>query len=504
MAKVVLLRPTYIVEGRSEEGIDNHMYLGVLCLGAALRKAGYEVVLIDFQVQADWRDRLGKECRDALYVGISAMSSQIYSGVEAAKIVRETRPEVPIVWGGVHASILPEQTMRSEWCDVAAIGEADETAVELARAYESGRAIDDIGGIAFLRDGRMVMNPKKEIVQDLDTLPMPAYDLYTDEEMEKFIVPSRPDPAAGWMRTMILHSGRGCLFQCTFCINTVLPETNRKHRMKSAARLIEEMEYLGKRYRAEFFVFQDEDFFTRRERVVEFLDLYEKKGLKFHWGTNCRANYFNDKYIDEAFWKRLHRCGATYIGVGVESGSSRMLKKIRKGITPDMVRRTARTAASADLHLICSFIVAMPGEERADIIETLKIIWDIAHIKKKHRYIIGPAVYRPYPGSKMFDEAVEIGLKAPQSLDEWAELALTKWGYLKEEDMPWIRDRDLIFYITELMSFLLVEKTVSRFYYVKLLLRAFFKPITYFRIRTGFWSGLFEIQLFKLIRSFAR
>lgn len=504
MGKVVIFRPPYVVEGRSKESVSQFIYLGVLCIGASLRKAGYDVVLIDGQLHSDWRDRIRREAPGCVYFGISAMVSQVYGGVEGAKIVREIDRNIPIVWGGVHPSILAEETLRSKWCDVAAIGSGDDTAVDIAMAFEKKLSLDGIGGVAYLRDGKFVSNPKGRLPKDLDSLEVPAYDLYTDEEMERFIVPAIPHPTAGSIRAVCLDVGRGCAFQCTFCINTIIPENNRTHRMKSAKRIADEMETLGKRYNAEYFNLGDEDFFSEKPRVMEFLDIYKERGFKYQWATNARANYFRDNYITREFCERLADCGCNHIGIGVESGSMRMLKRMKKGITPELVRRALETIAGTKLHLACSLMVGMPHEEREDIVETLKIMWDIGTIAPNNTYIIGPAIFRPYPGSGMYHEAVALGLKQPQSLEEWADVELSKWGYLKEDSLPWVKDHDLIYYIMEYMSFLFVGKTVSRFYALKLLIRSLMKPVTRWRIKSGVWTGLFEVNIFKLLKKISR
>ena len=102
----------------------------------------------------------------------------------------------------------------------------------------------------------------------------------------------------------------------------------------------------------------------------------------------------------------------------------------------------------------------------------------------------------------MCGDAVGMGLENPGSLEEWGDLPLTKWGYIKPEQIPWIKKTDVFYYVTELLPFLLVGRNVSRFFILKLLMRAFFKPITFFRIKTGFWRGLFELHIFRPLNVF--
>lgn len=500
MKKIVLVRPEYILDSCGDD-ISVNIHMGILYIGAVLREAGYSVRLIDALIHKDWRERLNTEAKDALFVGITATTSQVRQGAEAAEIVRKIGKDIPVVWGGVHATILTRQTVENQLCDVAVIGEGEKSSVELAKAFENDLPLDGIEGIAFNREGDFHMNSKSKTITDLDDLPVNIYDFYTDEEMENFIVPTTPRVGSGFKRTFELFCGRGCRFKCTFCINTILPETNQLHRSKSAKRIIEEMELFGERYNIENFWLQDEDFFSDKNKVVEFLDLYEKKGLKYTWLTNTRASYFRDDYMNKEFCDRLTRCGGISFRLGMESGSARILKKIKKGITPETVRNATRILSKTNLEMGYALFIGMPGEERKDIADTIKLMWDISHIAPKNHYFAGPGFYRPYPGTKMFEEAVELGFKTPTSFEEWRNLDLSTIGYITEKELPWIKDNmDIYSYILEVLPILIIDLTSARFYYVMLLLRIILKPIAFIRIKTGFWRLLFEPHFLRFLK----
>jgi len=134
----------------------------LLCIAAPLQKAGYQVKIIDQRTDADWCIRLTEYLeKNPICVGISSMTgTQIYFGIEAAKIVRKlTNGKIPIIWGGPHPSIIPEQTLQSEYADMVCVGEGDETFKELVNAFAKKRPLSEVLGIAFKDGGKIIINP---------------------------------------------------------------------------------------------------------------------------------------------------------------------------------------------------------------------------------------------------------------------------------------------------------------------------------------------------------
>ncbi|MFC2173161.1 B12-binding domain-containing radical SAM protein [Acidobacteriota bacterium] len=498
MSKVVLVRPSYLDTKAYTPG-SLTIHLGILGVGSALRDAGYDVILIDTMVHDDWSERLRREAKGALYVGITAMTGQVNSGIEAARIVREIAPGTPVVWGGAHVSIFPEQAVESRWCDVAVIGEGEKTAVQLAECFGNGAELKNVEGIAFRSNEGVVKTPKTDAIEDLDTLSYPAYDLYSAEDLERLITePLTYDLKKEW-RTFYLQCGRGCRFKCTFCINTVLPENHCRYRTKSAARIIEEMVFFGETYGIKEFFLQDEDFFTEKEKVLEFLDLYEQKKLSYRWHANGRANYFTDSYINRKFCERLDRCGMASLGVGFESGSERMLRRMKKGITPEMMRKTARTISGSGIELFIGFMVGMPGEKREDMLETIKSVWEITYLAPGNYFFCGPATYRPYPGVKMFEEAVEMGFKPPATLEGWGGFSMNKWGYMIQDEIPWVEDTKIFNFVAKFLPSLIFPRHI-RFYPIKAVFRALYAPVLNFRIRRNYWKNLLELKIYLALK----
>lgn len=153
----------------------------VLAVASPLVEAGFEVEIIDARVDRDYAQRLLSLLGDALCVGISSMTGyQVHSGLEAARLIREKGPEVPIVWGGFHPTLLPSQTIAHPLVDIIVKGQGEITMVELAKRLGKGSTLRDVRGICYKENGRIVENPDREW-EDINNFPPLAFDLIQAE-----------------------------------------------------------------------------------------------------------------------------------------------------------------------------------------------------------------------------------------------------------------------------------------------------------------------------------
>ena len=139
--------------------------LPVIALGTHLEKNGYETLIIDQRVENNWKELLESTLanKNVICVGISSMTgSQITGGIEASKVVKSVSPEIPVVWGGVHPSLMPEQTAASEFVDIVVIGEGEDTILELAQKFEKKEPIESVKGISYKDKGKVVCTCQRE------------------------------------------------------------------------------------------------------------------------------------------------------------------------------------------------------------------------------------------------------------------------------------------------------------------------------------------------------
>ncbi|MFC1607966.1 B12-binding domain-containing radical SAM protein [Candidatus Latescibacterota bacterium] len=393
-----------------------HLPLQLLSLAAWLRRdssLGDRIRILDMHIRTP---DVG-DFSTARIVGISAMTGQqIQHGLEAARLSRKANPDVIIVWGGVHATLLYEETARHPLVDVVVIGEGEETFREVIEAVFNGVNIDGIPGTCVQRDdGAIVTGPKRDFV-DMNDIPLPAYDLL---DMKNY---------RGIEYQFDYQSSRGCPFRCGFCYNTAF--CGRKWRSKSSKKVIDELEHLYTTYRVKNFAPVDDEFFINRKRAEEIFRGILDRGLDSGVVASCRLDIVR-KYTPESL-KIMKKAGVMQMFFGAESGSDDTLSRIHKDITSEDIIEGARTVAEAGIRPILSFMSGFPGETFEQFGSTLDII--------QHLWKINPLItingifpFNAYPGTELFRQAVELGLKPPDNLEDWGA-----WRFQYEPDNPWL------------------------------------------------------------------
>jgi len=387
--------------------------LGALYVGTAASRQGYRVNILDANNYSSPRRffrRLEEEMEDTLAVGLSVMTAQISSAIEIARCIRQVSPAVPIMWGGIHATMYPEQVAGSEYADFAVKREGEATIIELLAAIEGRTDPGRVKGIAFRSGQGVVVTEDREPV-DINRLPAPQWDLLED-------VRDIGDIAEVARRTGIglpVLTSRGCPHRCTFCIN---PVTRVRYRFRDAELVLQDIEDIVK-LGVDCISFFDEDLFANRKRLEHIVDGVAARKLKFRWFAATRVDYFRPERMDTDLLTRIKDSGCQQIGFGAESGSPRILEYLKKDIVPEDTINAARLLDSVGIDATFSFMTALPGEEAEDIKQTVDLITRITGVNRSFR-ILGPFIYRPYPGSELYNECLKSGMKEPATLEEWA------------------------------------------------------------------------------------
>ncbi len=416
MNRAVLVYPE---TGWAVKGVSISPPLSVLHLAGALKAAGIHCTVIDPRIQGDWRQRLTDAAREpgCQLVGISTMTGrQIHGGLAAAAAVREAAPDMPLVWGGVHPTLLPAQTARHPLVDVAVRGEGEEVLVDLVRALDAGDPLDGIEGLTFLRDGEIVTTPDRPRADpdtraepDLDLLPLSTYLRSTDSPM------------------LDVLTSRGCPHLCGFCYNQSFYA--RSWRGESPDRVVRRLLDLERRYGVTAFNILDDDFFPSRKRVEAIADGLLDAGKRYALHVSCRIDYINR--FPEEFWRKVRRAGIRQLMIGVESGSDEILRRIGKGVTRRDVMAANEKLAALGIRPKYSFMGGFPGESVAEIQDTLDLMRTLI-LSHPDARTTPLQVYTPYPGTPLWDE---LSPPAPEDLEGWADSRWTR------APAPWIDDR---------------------------------------------------------------
>lgn len=424
MIDVVLIHPSPYkrdVYGKVK-AIDN-IPIAIWYLGSYLESVGLSVVLIDFESDPSALEKLTSVGKDASLMAMTMMTAQVNHGLGIARFIKEKIGNIPIVVGGVHPTLYPIETAKSEYIDFTVQGEGEIVLFELISAIkENKRNYADIGGLCYKSNDKVFFNKAKS--KFVDHLNYPDLD-YT-------LLGGRRDSLA-------LVTSRGCPYDCAFCCNKVIEERTT-FKTWSLNKIIHEVKRALDLGINDIF-FWDDNFFQKKQRLVSFLEAIKKLDKKFTWFGNTRADYFNEKYISVELLSELNRNGLTRVSIGAESGSQRMLDYMQKGIKVEHILRAAEYCVKANIAPSFSFMTGLPNENAEDVDLTVECIKKLCHILPLPK-ILGPALYLPLPGSKMFHDCERYGYRAPRTIEDWAAID-SGYGF-SAYDRPWIKDPDMV------------------------------------------------------------
>ena len=364
--------------------------LGLAYIAAALRRDGHEVSILDASASSDESRALASalERSDPQLVGFSASTPLFAPALAMARRLKAWRPEVPTLFGGVHASWRPEAVAACPEVDYVVFGEGEVTVIELLRALMAGRKPAGVHGVAYRDQDRVVVNPPRRLVADLDDLPLPAYDLLPISSY------SRPQSSSRIVCSMI--TSRGCPYSCIFCdANLVF---GRRYRFHSPERTLQEAFLLRDRFAVREISFKDSEFTLDLGRLERLCDLMVAEKLDVSWTCNSRVGR-----LTEALLGKMRAAGCRMIWFGVESGDAQVLRVLNKEIALPAVEETFRLSRRAGIGTVANFLVGSPGESAA----TLKRTLDLA-MRLNPDYVNFSRLV-PYPGTALYDMAMASG-----------------------------------------------------------------------------------------------
>ena len=403
--------------------------LGILVMGTLLEKQGYRIKLIDFLVEDSPWEILKKELdENVLCAGLSVMTPQIPQALEISQLIRNFDKNIPIVWGGIHPTLFPEQTIVNPLIDFLVKSEGEIPFPKLLRFFQGQGDLENIPGLFYAENNEIFQNQGRELI-DLNDLPILDYSLLSPKTLK--------------FDSIIFNTSRGCPYRCAFCVNTALD--NRRWRFQSPDRVLEEVDYIVNQLGYKKIKFQEDNFFVSKERTSEILEGIKKGGLKFRWVTNCRVDYFRDDYINDQFLEKLKKSGCYKLMFGAESGSQRVLDFLKKDIAVAQIIKSAKMCQKHGIRANYSFMTALPTETKAERIKTLKLIDRLLAIGPSIE-IISPQPYRPYPGDELARQCEKMGYHFPNKLEDWPAVVAKSLDSSTSnlEDFPWIKSPNQI------------------------------------------------------------
>lgn len=364
---------------------------GVAYISAVLKQKGIDCVLHDDNLHeftdAQFKELFLKYKGNLHAVGLTSVSTTLRQLSRLARISKEMLPDVPVIVGGPHARLLPEDIMEYPEVDIVFTSEAELAITD----YAEGTALSEIEGIMYRDNGRIAENPMVNVIENLDEIPFPDYTLFNiaDYHTTKGISKRHPN-------SYIINS-RGCPYRCTFCSSKSLnPTPKKKIRYRSAANSIAEIEMLVNKYNVHELFFSDDMFTGNRDLVFGICEGIIHAGLDVIWVCQTHVNN-----IDQEKLKIMKRAGCHQICFGVESGDVNIQKEIRKNLDLQKVIETVRMTQQVGIDARASFMFGNQYETA----DTMQRTIDFA--KKLSPDFASFNIATPYPGTYFREWAID-------------------------------------------------------------------------------------------------
>ena len=396
---------------------DMYPPFGIMYVADALEQAGFQVKL--FHETEEFTESFVRQVavEQPLFVGFSTITGpQLRPTIESSRRVHALG--IPVVWGGVHATIMPLDVLKEDYVDFVVVNEGEETVQELAQmlAGQKPRDWPAVAGLAYKEpNGTPMFHRERPFIDDLDRF-RPRWDLIP---VEQYLIPSGP-----YTRAIPVYISRGCPFRCGFCYNEVVMK--RTWRQHSNAFILNQIQWLKDSYHIDAVDYADDYLFGRIKPMQR---LVEKVGMP--WSGQVRVQLLSPEFV-----KWMRDTGCQWVNIGAESGSQAVLDNMHKDQKAWQIEWGMRnlTDGAPNIEANLSFIVGLPDEKPEDTKITLDLIEKLCDMNEKARCSV--CVYMPYPGTPLWPQALEMGFVPPDHQEGWCDMDLNRGN------TPWVSDAE--------------------------------------------------------------
>jgi anaerobic magnesium-protoporphyrin IX monomethyl ester cyclase len=438
MKKILLINPGH----DNEHELNKHQThrtihrdpppVALLYVATYLSEHGYGVDIIDTHVEEDYINLIKNKVleNDYLFIGITVIIGKFLKNAkELTNLIREIKSKTPIVWGGIMSSVFPEECLKQYNLDYVIRFEGEETSLELAKALENNSPINDINGLSYVKEGKIINNPARIPKINLDELPIPRWNLfgsYFNKEQTPYYY--------------LIMSSKGCPFNCKFCYKHSIDKEIRTKvppwRKRSYEHIIKEIEYIHNNTGTKVFSFGDDNFCVDKQRVLKILEYFKEKGFYIEEAIshlNC---------IDDELIEAMGGIVQTLI-CSVETASPRLQKNIDKRVNLESVPAKIKKLYEKGIAVNLSFIIGFPSETNEDLRMNIDLMLEL---KKLNPFVRGNIYFLfPLPKTQIYNEIKELyNVELPIHLSDLEE---ANFWVKNEEDpigrkfRPWI-DKD--------------------------------------------------------------
>jgi len=365
-----------------EDNVHHPLFppLGLTYLAAVLKRDDHEIKITDCPIDNLDHKKLSKELVtfEPELIGITSMTPTIKSAIIAAQNAKEVCPNSIVIFGGPHATFMDQKILKEEnSVDIVVRGEGELTLQELAQNEIIPKNLQKIKGITFRNDNKIIQTPERPFIQNLDDLPLPAYEYVP---LEKYRI-------HGKIHLPIMTS-RGCPFQCSFCVASEI--FGARFRARSCKNVVDELEWLRDEHGANAISFQDDTLTFDRKRILDICTEIVKRKINLPWGCQTRVDQVTKEVLS-----KMKKASCNLVSFGIESGCQKILDAVKKKITISQAQRAIKWAKDEELFVAVSTIMGYPGETKEMMHQTLELI---RKIEPDDAWL---CIATPYPGTDL-------------------------------------------------------------------------------------------------------
>lgn len=397
LGKVLLINPPQFTISSKYKGTQTNIWapIGLISIASFLRNKGVNVWLLDLATQnkpiEELLDKIIK-FRPQL-IGLTCVTTQFPICINIAHLLKK-KFDIPIVLGGVHPTVEPKEVLAESCFDYVIVGEGEISTYNLISALNTNPSLSDINGLGFKDNtGKTIINSHQEVIKDLDELPLPAYDLLNRNKYIKY------NQSECGFKAINMVVSRGCPFPCSFCAAMAVHGSHVRSR--TPTQVIKDIKQLLGEYDIEGVWFKDSTFTINKKWVLELCNRLLGEKIDIKWSCNSRVDT-----IDFNILKSMKEAGCQSIWFGVESGSSEILKNLKKPIPIEITEKSFEMCEKIKIEPRAFFMLGAPGERIETIKQTLDLAQKLYKFGCKH---IHWHIFNPLPGSELYRNFKEKG-----------------------------------------------------------------------------------------------
>jgi len=373
--------------------------ISLASLASIILQEGHDVRILDMRVLKYPLDSLKSEIKNFPpdYLGITFTTPLAKEAFKIVAYAKSINPLLICISGGPHTSSLPIETLKNSQIDIAVIGEGEQTLKEIC----AGLQLKKIKGIAYKEEGKIKMNEQRELITDLDSLPLPSWHLFDLKRYKTSRISCKKNPVGP------LETSRGCIYGCVYCSKCTFGRIFRK---KSVNRILKEIEFMLKSGFREIHI-MDDMFSTDINRAKRICEEIINRNLIFPWAL---INGIRVDRVDQELMFKLKKSGCYRLAFGVESGDSEVLKIINKGISIEQIKRAFAIAHKAKIETIAFCMIGLPGETTASMQKTIDLMKQVKPTLPKLSILL------PLPNTPLFKEWDSKGLILTKNWEDYS------------------------------------------------------------------------------------